>query len=171
MLLSQPNFNSNSTWVGVTWILLCTIIPLLRSHLSHKLKICLSMVEVRLYALRVFPLNQTKPNHQQNPTKWTTKHIQTYVVVTAQLQLQFNLSWCDLNLTLHNNSTPAQQPSTTQTLNMSLNCWTIFFFTPNPPPSQGFNQKIIFKDKSISFYYHYNLGSICPVVWCSLNCI
>ena len=36
--LSQPNFNSNSTWVGVTGILLWTIIPLLRSRFHHKLK-------------------------------------------------------------------------------------------------------------------------------------
>ena len=140
MLFSQPNFNSNLTWVGVAWILLCTIIPLLRSHLSHKLKICLSMVEVRFYVLRGFPLNQTKPNHQQNPTKWTTKHIQTYVVVTAQLQLQFNLSWCDLNLTVHNNSAPAQPPFT-QTQNCSFHGWNkvkwlrVFTLNQTKPPT------------------------------------
>ena len=39
-----------------------------------------------------------------------------WVIVTTQLQLQFNLSWCDLNLTLHNNFTPVQPPFTTQTL-------------------------------------------------------
>ena len=43
---------------------------------------------------------------------------------TAQLQIQFNLSWCDLILTLHNNSAPAQPPSTTQTLNMYVNGWS-----------------------------------------------
>merc|ERR1711942_234250 len=82
------------------------------------------MVEVRLYVLRGFPLNQTKPNHPQSPTKRPTKHIQTYVIVSAQLQLQFNLSWCDLNLTLHNNSTPAQPPFNIQTLNMCVFSWS-----------------------------------------------
>ena len=74
---------------------------------------------------------------EQNPTKWTTKHIQTYVVVTAQLQLQFNLSWCDLNLTLHNNSAPAQPPFT-QTQNMSVNGWSkvIRFKGFSPQPNQ-----------------------------------
>ena len=43
LILSQPNFNYNSSWVGVTWILLCTIIPLLRSHLPPQtLNMCVN---------------------------------------------------------------------------------------------------------------------------------
>merc|ERR1711942_643364 len=101
------------------------------------------MVEVRLYVLRGFPLNQTKPNHPQSPTKRPTKHMQTYVVVTAQLQLQFNLSWCDLNLTLHNNSAPAQPPFT-KTQNMSVNgrSKVIRFKGFSPQPNQTKQNKI-----------------------------
>ena len=47
-----------------------------------------------------------------------------WVIVTAQLQLQFNLSWCDLNLTLPNNFTPAQPPFTTQTLDICDIGWS-----------------------------------------------
>ena len=47
-----------------------------------------------------------------------------WVIVTTQLQLQFNLSWCDLNLTLHNNFTPAQPPFTTQTLDICDIGWS-----------------------------------------------
>ena len=47
-----------------------------------------------------------------------------WVIVTTQLQLQFNLSWCDLNLTLHNNFTPVQPPFTTQTLDICDIGWS-----------------------------------------------
>ena len=47
-----------------------------------------------------------------------------WVIVTTQLQLQFNLSWCDLNLSLPNNFTPAQPPFTTQTLDICGIGWS-----------------------------------------------
>ena len=43
---------------------------------------------------------------------WILFGVGTSSIVTAQLQLQLNMSWCNLNLTLYNNSAPAQPPST-----------------------------------------------------------
>ena len=48
-----------------------------------------------------------RPGKASNGASGACGHIVGYpVIVTSQLQLQFNLSWCDLNLTLHNNAPP-----------------------------------------------------------------
>ena len=74
-----------------------------------------------------------------------------WVIVTAQLQLQFNLSWCDLNLTLLNYLSPAQPPFTTQTLDICDIGWSkvkssrLFFwfqstfFPGTHPPSSSYH--------------------------------
>ena len=96
ILLSQLNFNSNSTWVSVTWILLCTIIPLLCSRFPQELIIRHLMVERRIYDLGFLPL--TKPNDEPNQTKpieqpYSTKPIFSHSLTSTPIQLE--LVWLE----------------------------------------------------------------------------
>ena len=71
-------------------------------------------------------LQQKHQQQQQKATLMCFKNKKIdhgkFVIVTAQLQLQFNLSWCDLILTLHINSPPPQLLSL-GTQNWSSNGW------------------------------------------------